>query len=51
MLNFIDCKLKKAMQAYMFALSMFFKSLIDSNIDVFEDLNILQIKINKTNLK
>lgn len=48
-LNIIDCKYKAKIKIFVFALSMYNKSLLSGNIDVFEDFNIVQIKIDKTN--
>lgn len=50
-LDFIYYKYEKAMHIYPFAPSMFSESSIGDDISIFEDFNILQIEINKTDLK
>lgn len=46
-INIIDCKHKGHTKAYLFLLSIFSKSLTTGNISVFEDLNFIQMDINK----
>lgn len=46
--NIINYKKEGATKAYAFAPSMFSKSSITGNIFVFEDLNVIQMGINKT---
>lgn len=48
-LNIIDCKHKEMTKTYVFKLSMFNKSFFAGNIDVFKDLNVIQMRINKIN--
>lgn len=47
-LNIINCKKEGATKAYTFAPSIFSESSTKSNISVFEDLNIIQMGIDKT---
>lgn len=46
-INFMNFEGKGATKAYIFTSSIFYKSFITSNISIFENLNIIQIKINK----
>lgn len=48
-LNFINCKKESATKIYTFGSSIFSKSSINANISVFEDLNVIQIGVNKLN--
>lgn len=48
-INIIDCKRKKSIKPFLFALSMFNESSIAGNLAVFEDPNIIQIGLDKTN--
>lgn len=48
-LNCIDCKVEGKIEVHVFTPSMFSKSLLSSNISVFEDFNIGQMGIKKTN--
>lgn len=50
-INRIDCKTKGKIKAYTVAPSMLSKSFLSNNILVFEDLNIIQISINKMDLR
>lgn len=45
----IDCKTKRPIIVYLFALEMACKSTITSNINVFEKLNINQLSLSKEN--
>lgn len=47
-LNIIDCKCKEKTKVFAFAPAMHNKSLLSNNISMFEDLNIIQIWIDKT---
>lgn len=47
-LNIIICKCEEKTKAFAFAPSMHNKSFFSNNIGVFEDFNIIQMKINKT---
>lgn len=47
-LNIINCKKEGATKAYAFAPSMFSESSTTGNISVFEDLNVIQMGIDKT---
>lgn len=48
-LNIIDYKYKEKIKAFVFALSIHNKNILSGNIGVFEDLNVIQIGIDKTN--
>lgn len=50
-INYIDYKIKKKTKVFIFALSIFSKSSFAGNISVFEDLNIMQIGINKADIR
>lgn len=50
-INVIDCKRKGSTKAFLFAPSMFSKGSIGGNIGVFEDLNVKQMGIEKTNAR
>lgn len=47
-LNIINCKLEGKTKAFAFAPSMHNESFFSNNIGVFEDFNVIQMKINKT---
>lgn len=47
-LNIIDCKHEEKTKAFAFAPLMHNKSFFSSNIGVFEDLNIIQMRIDQT---
>lgn len=49
-INFINFNSECCTEAYIFALSMFSKNFIAGNMSIFEDFNIIQIEIQKTNL-
>lgn len=49
-INLINCKYKSATEAYAFAPSMYNKSFTAGNMAVFEDLNVIQIGVDKTDL-
>lgn len=46
-INLIDCKTKKTITNYLFALCIVNKGTTKSNITVFKDLNINQLRYNK----
>lgn len=48
-INVIDCKTEGKAEAYAFVPSMFSQSSLSGNILMFEDLNVIQMSINKTN--
>lgn len=48
-INLIDCKHECATEAYVFALSMYNESSTAGNISVFENLNVIQMRVDKTN--
>lgn len=50
-INQINCKLEKKTEAYNFAPSIYSESLHASNSSVFEDLNVIQLGIDKTNTR
>lgn len=47
-INLIDCKTKKTTAVYLFISCMVSESTITSNISIFENLNISQLKCNKS---
>ena len=47
----INCKLEGKTEAYAFAPSMFSESLLAGNQSVFEDLNVIQLGIDKTDAR
>ena len=47
-LNCIDYRAEKKTKAYVFALSIFSESSLTGNISVFEDLNVIQMGIKRT---
>lgn len=47
-INLIDCKHEGATEAYAFAPSMYNESSTAGNMSVFEDLNVIQMGVNKT---
>lgn len=49
-INYIYCKIEEKIKAYTFTLSIFSKSSLNSNILIFENLNIVQIGIKKINI-
>lgn len=50
-LNIIDCKREEKTEAFTFAPSMYNKSSLSDNIGMFEDLNVIQMGINKTDVR
>ena len=48
LISLINCKTEEKTEAYTFALLIFSESLLDSNQSVFEDLNVIQMEIDKT---
>lgn len=48
-INFIEYKYENATKIYAFALSIYNKSFTAGNMSIFKNLNVIQIKINKTN--
>lgn len=49
-INCVDCKVEEKTKAFMFAPFIFSESSLAGNISVFEDLNIMQMGIEKTNI-
>lgn len=49
LISLINCKIEEKTEAYAFPPSMFSESSSDGNQSVFKDLNVLQIRIDKTN--
>lgn len=47
-INVINCKTEGKTEAYAFAPSMFIESSLSGNLLVFEDLNVIQMGIDKT---
>lgn len=50
-INYIDCKMEKKIIASAFAPSMFCKSSFANNILVFEDFNIMEMGLEKTDIR
>lgn len=48
-INFIDCKIEETIATYLFVLYMASKSIISSNISIFEDLNMNELGCDKSN--
>lgn len=48
-INIIDCKTEEKTEAYVFAPSMFSENSLSGNQSVFEDLNVVQMGIDKMN--
>lgn len=50
-INVINCKTEEKTKAYTFAPLMFSESFLSDNLSIFEDLNVIQIGIEKINLR
>ena len=48
-INIIDCKYKRSIKSFLFAASIFSKSSTIDNFAIFENVNILQMWLKKTN--
>ena len=50
-IDLINCKRERSTKAFLFAPSMFSEGSIAGNMSVYEDFNVVQMGINKTDLR